>query len=200
MAFRLTAAAIPGLALALLPASAFAHGGPGDAHGLIHGFMHPLGGFDHILAMVSVGLLAATLGGRSLWCVPASFVAMMAAGGALAVGGFTVPFVEIGIASSVIVLGLAVALQWPLPTVAAVTLAGFFAVFHGAAHGAEMPAGAGGLGYGLGFVAATALLHAAGLGIGVGLRAAGPRRAGAGLQAGGGAMALAGVMLLVGRL
>src|SRR6188472_3160872 len=95
--------------------AAEAHTGIGSTMGFTHGFGHPFSGLDHVLAMVAVGLFAANLGGRALWLVPLSFVAMMAVGGALGISGADMPFVEIGIAASVIVLGLAVAMQWNLP-------------------------------------------------------------------------------------
>jgi urease accessory protein len=167
---------IPSLALAALllaPTAAFAHTGVGDAHGVVHGFMHPVGGLDHILAIVTVGVFAWQLGGRAVWLVPATFVLVMAAGGALAVAGVTVPYVEVGIALSVIVLGAVVALGVQAPIAAAIGLVGFFAIFHGHAHGAEMPLEAAGAAYGLGFMAATALLHAVGVGMGAALGFAG---------------------------
>jgi urease accessory protein len=155
-------------AFALVPSLALAHPGlPGHAHDLANGFLHPLGGIDHVLAMVAVGLFAAQLGGRALWLVPASFVAMMAAAGLAAMNGVVVPMTEVGIAASIIVLGAAISLRLAMPVAAAMALVGFFAMFHGYAHGLEMPETASGLLYGLGFVAATALLH--GLGIGIGL-------------------------------
>ena len=115
--------------------------------------MHPLGGLDHVLAMVAVGLYAALLGGRALWLVPGTFVAVMALGGALGMAGYALPYTEIGIALSVIVLGLAVALRISLPTLAAMALAGLFAIFHGHAHGAEMPQDLSGYEYAAGFLA-----------------------------------------------
>jgi urease accessory protein len=157
---------IAGLAIlgSALPASA--HVGHGEAHGLMHGVMHPIGGLDHLLAMVAVGMLAALLGRRALWAVPASFMAMMAVGAALAMAQIDLPFVELGISLSVVVLGVAVALQLPLPIIVAMGVAGFFAVFHGHAHGAEMPIDVSGASYAAGFLAATALLHAAGIALG----------------------------------
>ena len=140
------------------------------------------------------------LGGRALWLVPLSFVAMMVVGGVLGVGGIGLPLVEIGIAASVIVLGLAVALQWNLPVAGGWLLVGFFALFHGQAHGAEMPVDASGLAYGVGFVFATAILHLIGieLGLGIGLLAkATSRRT---MQAGGAVMSLAGAAMLTGFL
>lgn len=187
------------LAAALLfPGLAHAHTGIGDAHGFMHGFEHPIGGLDHVLAMVAVGLLAAVLGGRALWAVPAAFVLTMAVGGLVGMSGFELPFVEIGIALSVVALGLAVAFRVHLPTLAAMALVGFFAIFHGFAHGAEAPADASGLGYAAGFLLATALLHGAGLALGLGLGKGGERGGGLVLRAGGGAMALAGVAILAG--
>lgn len=188
------------LAIATAPATAFAHVGVGDTHGFTHGFSHPVGGIDHILAMVAVGMFAAYLGRRALWLVPATFVLMMAVGGALGVAGVPVPFVEIGIAASVVVLGLAVALQWSVPTVAAMGLAGFFAIFHGHAHGAEMPADASSIQYALGFMMATALLHIAGIGVGFGSQRIGARGAQLALRTSGTFMTLAGLGILAGYL
>lgn len=154
-------------ALLFVPTAALAHTGAGAVHGLTHGFMHPLGGLDHILAMVTVGIFAAQLGARALWLVPAAFVLVMAAGGVAGATGVAMPFVEIGIAASVVALGVIVAVRMKAPVAIAMGIVGFFAVFHGYAHGAEMPGAAGGLGYGAGFVIATALLHALGLGLGL---------------------------------
>ncbi len=192
---------LPVFAAALLVASAAeAHTGVGAASGLSHGFFHPLGGLDHILAMVGVGLLGVVIGGRALWLVPASFIAMMAVGGALGVAGVGIPFVEAGIALSVVVIGAALAFGSKLPVALAMAVAGGFAVFHGHAHGTEMPLAASGLTYGLGFMAATALLH--GLGIGAGFavsKVAGEatRRA---ARVGGALLSLSGLALLTGVL
>jgi urease accessory protein len=187
------------LAAALLPTAALAHTGVGEAGGFALGFWHPIGGLDHVLAMVAVGAFAARLGGRALWIVPTAFVAMMAVGGFAGMEGVALPFVETGIALSVVVLGLAVALGWKLPAAAASALVGLFAVFHGHAHGAEMPADASGLGYAAGFMLATASLHVAGIGLGIAVGKIGARSKLV-LQAGGGAMALAGVALMGGYL
>lgn len=187
-----------GLTLAAIPGAAFAHTGIGDPGGLAHGFAHPIGGVDHVLAMVAVGMFAAALGGRALWLVPSTFVLVMAAGGALGIAGIGVPFVEFGIAASVIVLGLAVALQVSVPVIAAMAIVGFFAVFHGHAHGAEMPADASGFNYALGFMLATALLHVAGIGIGLGIGRMGAGKSRIALRAGGGIMAFAGAGILAG--
>ena len=184
------------LAALCAPTLAQAHVGVGATSGLAAGAAHPLGGLDHLLAMVAVGLLGALLGGRAAWLVPASFLGMMAVGGAVGAAGLALPFVEAGIALSVVVLGLAVALGASLPLAAACALAGAFAVFHGHAHGAEMPETASGLAYGLGFLAATALLHLAGVGFGLLLGRAGDARL-AGRIVGGG-VAAAGLALLAG--
>ena len=186
------------LLLAAMTASASAHTGHGDASGLAHGFLHPVGGPDHILAMVTVGLLAAQIGGRAIWLVPASFVALMTLGGALGAGGVALPFVELGIGLSVVVLGAAVALRPRAAAPVAMALVGFFAIFHGHAHGAEMPESAGGLAYGVGFILGTAFLHAIGVGAGL---AVGRARAGRGeilLRSMGALIALAGAVLLGG--
>jgi urease accessory protein len=153
------------LALVLIPSAAFAH--PGDAHGFATGFAHPFGGYDHLMAMIAVGLFAWQLGGRALWLVPATFVTIMAAGGALGIAGVAIPGVEIGIAASVVVLAGVVALRMKTPVVLAMALVGVFAVFHGHAHGSEMPLDASGAFYAGGFLAATALLHAAGITLGM---------------------------------
>jgi urease accessory protein len=184
-------------ALALLPGAALAHTGHGDTGGLAHGFMHPLGGLDHVLAMVAVGLFAAHLGGRALWLVPAAFVTAMAAGGALGMAGVAVPLVEIGIALSVVVLGLAVALRLNVPTLAAMALVGIFAIFHGHAHGAEMPQDASGYAYAAGFIAATALLHGAGIALGLAVGRIGELAGRRVVQLAGSAMALAGIVLVI---
>lgn len=147
--------------------AALAHPGGGDVHGFVHGVMHPFGGLDHVLAMVTVGLFAYQLGGRALWLVPASFVLAMTAGGALGLWGIPVPFVEAGIAASVLVLGAIVALGVKAPVAVAMAVVAAFAVFHGHAHGSEMPLDTSIAPYATGFVLATTLLHAAGVTIGL---------------------------------
>jgi urease accessory protein len=182
----------------LSPGTAFAHSGPvGHSHGFADGFMHPLGGLDHLLAMIAVGMLAAHLGGRALWQVPASFVALMAAGGAIGFAEIRLPYVELLIAASVVVLGALVAFRANVPLIAAMAIAGFFAIFHGHAHGAELPDGESLYPYAAGFLLATSILHLAGIIIGVGFAKLGANLVGQRIvQAGGGAMALAGVVLL----
>jgi urease accessory protein len=188
------------LVLALTPSLAFAHVGVGDPTGIAHGFMHPISGTDHVLAMVAVGLLAVHLGGRALWLVPLSFVAMMAFGGVLGMAGIGLPFVEVAIGLSVVVLGIIVAARVNPPAAIAMALVGLFAIFHGHAHGAEMPETASGLAYGVGFILATALLHAIGIGVGILIGRAGQRYSRTISQIAGGAMALAGIAILGGLI
>jgi urease accessory protein len=185
--------------LVLVPAIASAHPGH-DAADLVHGVMHPLGGIDHILAMVAVGLLAARMGGRALLLVPASFVLTMAVAGLAGMAGMVVSHGEIGIALSVLVLGAMIAAGVRLPVAAAMGLVGFFAVFHGYAHGIEVPPTASGLAFGAGFVAATALLHGLGITLGLALGQAGEPIARPALRLGGVATALAGAVLLIGAM
>jgi urease accessory protein len=145
---------------------AFAHLDPAEHGSFAAGFSHPLFGLDHVLAMVAVGLWAAIQGGRALWLVPAAFVGTMAVGFAAAIAGVPLPLVEPVILASVIFIGIAVALALPVPTAAVAALVGFFAFFHGHAHGGELGA-AGAWEFAIGFVLATAVLHAVGIGIGV---------------------------------
>ena len=159
--FRRTAVTLA----AFLSLAGFAQAHPGHGgEGFAHGFAHPLHGLDHLLTMLAVGLWAAQLGGRAKWAVPAAFVSMMALGGALGMAGVAVPFAEQGIVASVLVLGVLIAAAVRLPPAASMAVVGIFALCHGYAHGAEMPATAAGFSYGLGFVGATALLHACGIG------------------------------------
>ena len=195
----LTAAAVTALTCAFLPGIAFAHTGIGPTNGFAAGLAHPPGGLDHVLAMVGVGLLAATLGGRALWAVPTAFVGAMALAAVAALRGVGLPFVEVGIAASVVALGLALLTRARLPLLLTAALVGGFALFHGHAHGLEMPPDGSGLAYGAGFVIATIVLH--GLGIGLGLLMVGKGRLGRGLvRAGGGAMTVAGLAMLSGAL
>lgn len=178
----------------LAPAAALAHPGHDGAGGLAHGFVHPLTGIDHVLAMIAVGVLAAQYGGRALWLVPMSFLVAMAAAGAIGMAGIPVQIVEAGIGLSVVVLGLMIAFQIRPPTLVAMVVVGFFALFHGYAHGSEMPGGLAGLSFAAGFLGATALLLGAGVGLGLLLqRRTLSRRL---IQAGGGAMALVGIAVL----
>jgi urease accessory protein len=176
------------------PAAALAHPGHDGAGGLMHGLAHPVTGIDHVLAMIAVGVLAAQYGGRALWLVPTSFLVAMAAAGAIGMAGIPVKIVEAGICLSVVVLGLMIAFQIKPPRLVAMVVVGFFALFHGYAHGSEMPNGLVGLSFAAGFLVATALLLGAGVGLGLLLqRRTLSRRL---IQAGGGAMALAGIAVL----
>ena len=164
----IASAAVMGVALA---APAFAHTGIGaHSHGFAAGFLHPLMGLDHMLAMLGVGVWAAQLGKRATWLVPAAFVTVMIAGAGLALSGAPLPMVEFGIAGSVLVIGALIAFGTRLPVGVAMGLVGLFALFHGHAHGTELPGFAHPAAYGAGFVAATALLHAAGVGIALAVR------------------------------
>ncbi|MDG4552796.1 MAG: HupE/UreJ family protein [Candidatus Competibacter sp.] len=157
------------------------------------GLGHPFNGLDHILAMVAVGLWAAQRGGRALWLVPLTFVLTMAAGGALGFLDVPLPMVELGIAGSVLVFGVLVALASRLPLTVSMALAGLFALFHGHAHGAEMAAESSALWYGLGFMLATATLHTIGIGTVLAARPGMPARL---VRIGGAAIAASGVLLL----
>jgi len=191
------------LAMALLAASptlAFAHTGVGNTVGFMHGLEHPLGGLDHMLAMVAVGVFAYTLAGHARWLVPTAFVAMMVAGFALGTTAFDLPLVETGIALSSIVIGIAAASGRSMPTAVAMALVGAFAVFHGFAHGGEMPAVTDGTAYALGFVVATTLLHAVGLAAAFGGHMVTSRLGNRAARLAGGALALGGVGVLAGWL
>ena len=177
------------LAATLWPALALAHVGQGRAEGFLAGLSHPVSGLDHVLAMVSVGLWGAQLGAPAIWLLPVTFPMVMAFGGMLGLAGVPLPGVEAAIALSAVLLGLAVLAEWKPPLPVAAVIVGFFAVFHGHAHGAELPQGASGLTYSIGFVAATGTLHGVGIGIGVIHRwrwgRVALRVAGAGVAAGG---------------
>jgi urease accessory protein len=180
------------------PTAALAHVGVGSTSGFAHGFLHPLGGLDHQLAMILVGVLAIQLDGRAIWLLPLTFISLMAVGGVLGVAGMPLQFVEAGIALSVLCLGAAVACRVSLPIVLALGLVGLFAIFHGHAHGSGMPVSVSGIGYGTGFLLATALLHALGLGLGF-IIGATSERFGTNLsRATGGVAAVAGCFLFLG--
>lgn len=184
----------------LIPAIAFAHTGQGAIGGFAQGFAHPIFGIDHVLAMIAVGLFAGQLGDRALWLVPAAFVGVMALGGALGVAKVAVPAVEIGIALSVVVLGAVVAFGLKAPVPLAMLLVGVFAVFHGHAHGMEMPEAAAGLTYGVGFMLATALLHGAGIGLGLVATKAIEAKGALLVRGVGGAMSVFGLVVLAGAI
>jgi len=171
-----------------LAGPALAHTGAGPVHGFEAGLMHPLFGIDHVLAMVAVGLWAGLVGGKARFAYPVAFVSMMVVAGLWGMSGAELPGVEIGIAVSVVVLGLAIALNLTPPLAAGTAACAIFAIFHGHAHGAELPQGASGLGYALGFVLATAALHGVGLAFASQIAARAPllaRVAGGGLVAAG---------------
>ena len=177
----------------MFAAPAAAHSGTGLPGGVAAGFMHPFGGFDHLLAMVAVGLWGAFLGRPLIVLLPVVFPAVMALGGSLGIVGVPMPPVEIGIALSVIVLGALIAGAVRAPVWLACAVVAVFAIFHGYAHGQELPSAADPIGYSLGFVMATGLLHIAGIGLGL----LNNRRRGAlALRTGGVAITLAGAAFM----
>jgi urease accessory protein len=183
------------LASALIaPATVLAHNPAGIAGGFVSGFLHPLSGIDHILAMVAVGIWGAQLGAPAIWALPVAFPLVMSVGGALGVRGVLLPGVEIGIAASALLLGFLIFRETRPPLYAAALVVGFFAIFHGYAHGTELPHAANPLAYGVGFVIATGLLHMSG--VTVGLIHRWPRGART-LRIAGAGISLAGLFLLV---
>lgn len=160
------ACCLPALCL-LVALPAVAHEGSSLPYGsFIAGLAHPVLGIDHFLAMVSVGIVSAQIGGRAIWTVPGTFVGVMALGGVLGFLDVGLTAIETGIAFSVLALGIAIAADRKLPVVLAMVAVGIFAVFHGYAHGAEMPTLAGPVRYAAGFMTGTTLLHVAGVLIG----------------------------------
>ena len=153
--------------LLLVAIPALAHVQEGQAAGFLTGLAHPVSGLDHVLAMVAVGLWGAQLGVPAIWLLPVTFPLVMAVGGFLGLVGIPLPGVETGVALSALALGLAVATSWRPPLAIAALMVAAFAVFHGHAHGTELPAGQSGLTYSIGFVTATGLLHLAGISIGL---------------------------------
>lgn len=167
---RRQSASARGFALALLVSlapSVWAHEQSGQAAGFVTGLLHPLSGLDHVLAMVAVGLWGAQLGLPAIWLLPVTFPLVMAFGGFLALIGVPLPGVEVGIAASAILLGAMVGLQLRPPLWVAALMVAILAVFHGHAHGTELPDGQSGLAYSIGFVVATGALHGAGIAIGL---------------------------------
>lgn len=189
---------LPAIFLAgLFPMPALAHEGASLPYGsFLAGLTHPVLGLDHLLAMVSVGIVSAQIGGRAIWTVPGTFVAVMALGGLLGWLDIGLTAIEAGIAVSVLALGVAIAADRRLPMSLAMTAVGFFAIFHGYAHGAEMPTVANALTYSLGFMAGTAALHVSGVVVGDISQhySAGKLM----LRVGGAAIALSGTYFLVG--
>ena len=176
--------------LVALPGVAEAHTGHGATFSFNSGFLHPLGGLDHVLAMIAVGLLAAQLGARALWLVPGTFVTVMVLAAVAGVAGASLPGTEYGILLSIVAISLPVAFALGMPVALAMALVGVFAVFHGHAHGAELPVDATAAPYVAGFALATALIHAAGISFGLLLGRPALRTAG-------GAIVLAGCFLAV---
>ena len=163
---RRTAALALLIVIALLAAPVLAHDQQGQAAGFLAGLQHPVSGLDHVLAMVAVGLWGAQLGAPAIWVLPIAFPLVMAMGAMLGFLGVPVPGIEVGIAASGILLGTMVMLEARLPLLVAASLVGLFAIFHGHAHGTELPPQQSALLYSMGFVIMTGCLHAAGIGIG----------------------------------
>jgi urease accessory protein len=188
------AAPLLGLGLAFWPAVAWAHVPGGEVAGLVSGLLHPISGSDHVVAMLAVGLWGAQLGAPAIWLLPITFPVVMALGGMLGLLGLHVPGVELGIALSAVTLGIVVLGEARPPSVLAAGLVAVFAVFHGHAHGTELPDGASGLLYSLGFVVATGGIHAVGIAIGLVHRWAAGRVA---LRVAGAGVTAAGLLFLV---
>ena len=186
------AAALAVLAI-LWAQNAYAHAQAGEATGVLTGFLHPISGLDHVLAMVAVGLWGAQLGAPAIWVLPVAFPMVMALGGMLGLMGVPLPGIEYGIAASAILLGAAVAFEVRASLVVTAVLVGVFAIFHGHAHGTELPPGQSALLYSMGFVIATGCLHAVGIGIGAVHRWAWGRHL---LRAAGAVVAMSGVFFL----
>ncbi len=160
-------AATLGVVASLFVPFAAAHHLGAHGAGFASGVAHPLAGLDHMLAMIAVGLWAVQLGGRAYWSVPLAFVGMMVLGAVVAAAGLTLPAVESGIAASVLILGLLIAFSARMAIPLGMVLVGVFALFHGHAHGTELPQAASAVSYGLGMLLATLSLHATGLGAGI---------------------------------
>jgi urease accessory protein len=183
------------VAVTALTTPALAHTTPGQAQGFVTGFLHPLSGLDHVLAMVAVGIWGAQLKRPAIWILPVAFPLVMSFGGLLGIRGVPLPGVEIGVAASAVVLGIVIALELRPPLWAAALIVSAFAIFHGHAHGTELPKAAAPLAYALGFVLATGLLHVSGILIGlVDWLPAGSKL----LRTAGGLIAATGLFLLAG--
>jgi len=196
---RIIRSIVLALVLSLIPSVVYAHdGGNVPFGGFLSGLVHPVLGYDHLLAMLSVGILSAQIGGRAIWTVPATFVGVMAVGGALGLIDIGLGSTEFGIAASLVLLGSIIAAERNLPVRLAMLGVGFFAIFHGYAHGAEMPTTAEPVLYAFGFLTGTALIHIAGLVVGD--IAKHYERGKIILRVGGGLIALVGVLFIVGVL
>jgi urease accessory protein len=180
--------------VACMPGIALAHSAESGAS-LFDGMLHPALGLDHLLAMVSVGVLSAQIGGRAIWSVPTTFVAVMAFGGFLGFEGISLISVESGIGFSVVVLGIAIAAAKRIPVIIAMIFVGFFAIFHGYAHGAEMPVMSDPIYYALGFLSGTAVIHL--LGVLIGYYARNSERGVLFLRTSGAVVAATGVVFLI---
>jgi urease accessory protein len=167
MSYKVSTAGLALLSVFTFVAPALAHTGTSAAVGLESGFLHPISGLDHLVAMVAVGLWGAQLGNPALWTLPITFPLMMAMGGVVGVAGLALPLTEEAVALSGIVLGVCIAWRARPPLAIAMILVGAFAIFHGYAHGRELPQAADPLAYGVGFVVATGLLHLSGILIGL---------------------------------
>jgi urease accessory protein len=177
--------------------NALAHNGHGFVSSLSAGFSHPFGGLDHLLAMFAVGLLAAQLGGRAIWLVPSAFVATMIAGSLLGFAGIALPGAELAIGLSIIAIALPVAFALGMPVALAMIYVAIFALFHGYAHGAELPAGADASKYIAGFAMGTAIIHAVGVAAGLASGKYLAGRKGIAFRLAGGAVALAGAAVFL---
>ncbi len=168
--------------------------------GILSGFLHPILGLDHLLAMVAVGFLSAQMGGRAIWTVPTAFIGVMAVGAILGIMGVPVPLVEYGITGSVLILGLGILANRGIPEWLAITLVSIFAFFHGNAHGTELPELSDTVGliiaYIAGFLIATAGLHV--IGALIGIMAVRSDRGKMLMRATGGIIAAIGVYLVMG--
>jgi urease accessory protein len=158
------------LATLVAPSLAHAHVGVSETGEFLHGIGHPLSGVDHICAMIAVGFWAAQMAGRSVWAIPLTFITVMALGGVLGMMDLKVPFVETGIVVSLLTFGVLIAASIRLPLATNIAIVGLFAIFHGQAHGAEMPGTSSAIAYGAGFLIATAFLHASGIGLGIAIQ------------------------------
>ena len=181
------------LTLLLCAQEVQAHVHKGEVVSFLSGLKHPISGLDHVVAMIAVGLWGAQLGAPAIWVLPVAFPMVMAFGGMLGLLGLPLPGMEIGIAASAILLGAAVMMELRPPIALAAALVGFFAIFHGYAHGSELPAGQSGLLYSIGFVMATGCLHAVGISIGLVHRWNWGQRS---LRVAGAAFALAGIFFM----
>ncbi len=181
----------------LIPNLANAHTGVGNTSGYWHGFTHPISGLDHILAMVAVGLWAAQMGGKALWMVPSAFLVALSGSSVMGHFGLPLPGVEQGILASDLILGLLLLFAARLPLALSTGIVGILAIFHGYAHGAEMPETASGLAYGFGFITSTALLHLTGMGVGLAIDRERPKLQQLLFRLGGGAVVMGAVYILV---